>query len=97
MTTPGSERADAEAKALVSAWLYAKGPAGRMGGLIDVIADLIHRRDADLARLQDAITWAMGAHPTDEFRPREPGEGAYWWRKELRERATPAGTEGGVA
>lgn len=34
-------------------------------------------------RLRDAIVWALGY---TDFRGREPGEGAYWWRKELRAR-----------
>jgi hypothetical protein len=39
-------------------------------------------------RYEKAILWALG-YEVDEhgFRPREPGEGAYWWRKELMERA----------
>lgn len=36
-------------------------------------------------KLQDAITWALGAG--DDFRPRRDGDGPYWWRKELAERA----------
>lgn len=36
-------------------------------------------------RLQDAIAWALGAK--DDFQPRQDGDGPYWWRKELAERA----------
>lgn len=39
--------------------------------------------------LEDAIHWALGE---TDFRPREDGEGAYWWRKELRERSRIAYT-----
>jgi hypothetical protein len=48
--------------------------------------------EMELARLQalldeymDAITWALGAN--GDFRSRNDGEGSYWWRKELQERA----------
>ena len=41
-------------------------------------------RDREIERLRAGITWALGY---TDFRPRKPGEGAYWWRKELRERA----------
>lgn len=36
-------------------------------------------------RYEQAIRWALGE--VDDFRPRQDGEGAYWWRKELRRRA----------
>lgn len=36
-------------------------------------------------RLMAAITWALGVG--DSFRERNYDEGAYWWRKELAERA----------
>lgn len=38
----------------------------------------------DVARLTKAIVWALGY---TDFRARENGEGAYWWRPELRRRA----------
>lgn len=48
-------------------------------------------RDSEQIRvLREAIAWALGEN--DDFRAREPGEGAYWWRKELRERAALAST-----
>ena len=40
------------------------------------------RRDS--RRLESAIRWALGE---TDFRARKQGEGAYWWRKELRARA----------
>lgn len=43
------------------------------------------RMRADVVRLGQAILWADGQH--EDFRPRERGEGAYWWRKELMRRA----------
>ena len=39
---------------------------------------------AEIERLRDAINWALGSN--GDFRPREPGEGPYWWRKELSAR-----------
>lgn len=39
-------------------------------------------------RLRAAITWALGEGDSD-FRLREEGEGPYYWRTELRKRATP--------
>ena len=38
----------------------------------------------EVARLRGAIVWALGY---TDFRAREEGEGAYWWRPELRRRA----------
>lgn len=35
--------------------------------------------------LEKALNWALGV--AGDFRLREDGEGAYWWRKELAERA----------
>ena len=46
---------------------------------------------ATIAELRGAIRWALGEG--DDFRPREEGEGAYWWRKELRRRAALSGTK----
>jgi hypothetical protein len=49
--------------------------------------DRIRERAAGLRRevegLRGVIEWASGAHASESFRPREPGEGPYWWRKEL--------------
>jgi hypothetical protein len=39
-----------------------------------------------IALLESAVAWALGEN--GEFRERREGEGAYWWRKELRERAS---------
>lgn len=36
---------------------------------------------AHITRLYDAIKWALGYY---NFRKRKAGEGAYWWRRELR-------------
>lgn len=53
--------------------------------------NIIELQGEDLVQLQDqndrlraAVDWALGCN--GDFRPREPGEGAYWWRKELKER-----------
>ena len=48
--------------------------------------------EAENARLASAIRWALGEG--DDFRPREPGEGGYWWRHELRDRAVLANESG---
>jgi len=37
-----------------------------------------------IARLESAIEWALGY---TDFAPRAEGQGAYWWRKELRDRS----------
>jgi len=53
------------------------------------LENLLHESQSREARLLDAIKWALGE--SDEgFRAREPDEGAYWWRKELRQRAALA-------
>lgn len=57
----------------------------------DTLRATLAERDAELAaaredtnRLGAAIRWALGE---TDFRERGTGEGAYWWRKELRARA----------
>ncbi len=42
----------------------------------------------ELAKLRRAIKWALGEG--GEFPPRAPGEGSYWWRKQLRKKAGKA-------
>lgn len=41
-------------------------------------------RDEQIKVLRDAIVWALGY---TNFKHREDGEGAYWWRKELQQRS----------
>ncbi len=41
------------------------------------------------ARLRGAILWALGE--TEEFKVREAGDGAYWWRTELRKKSALEG------
>lgn len=48
-------------------------------------------RPEEVERLREAIAWALGE--VGDFRHREPGEGAYWWRTELRRRALSADSE----
>jgi len=48
--------------------------------------DELLKLEAENHRLNAAIRWALGGKDSD-FRARAEGEGAYWWRKELRERA----------
>jgi hypothetical protein len=49
----------------------------------------------ECSQLKDAIRWALGE--TNDFPPREPGQGAFWWRTELRRRSgltfTPPNTQ----
>ena len=40
-----------------------------------------HKR---VAELESAILWALGEH--GHFEQRKEGQGAYWWRTELRKR-----------
>jgi hypothetical protein len=46
--------------------------------------DSVQAMRDEVARLRGAIVWALGY---TDFRAREEGEGAYWWRPELRRRA----------
>lgn len=46
----------------------------------DMIKALMEERE----RLWDVISWALGEN--GEFPERQPGDGAYWWRKEMRRR-----------
>ncbi len=46
----------------------------------EVIKSLMEERE----RLWDVISWALGEN--GEFPTRQPGEGAYWWRKEMSRR-----------
>lgn len=52
----------------------------------------------ELLALREAVRWALGYTPAtgEPFLERKEGEGAYWWRNELRERcgsALPAAPE----
>lgn len=49
---------------------------------------VLHEAREEIERLRSAIEWALGMG-RDGFRPRMDGEGAYWWRTELRRRALP--------
>ena len=52
----------------------------------------IEEKDATIFCLEDTIKWALGETPVGglPFRPRQEGEGAYWWRNELRLRMRQA-------
>ena len=52
----------------------------------------IEEKDATIFCLEDSIKWALGEDSVEgqPFRPREDGEGAYWWRNELRLRMRQA-------
>ena len=45
----------------------------------------IEELERECERLRETIFWACGVNGT--FRLRADGEGLYWWRRELRERA----------
>lgn len=44
-----------------------------------------------IASLEAAIRWALGE--SDDFPTRETGQGAYWWRTELRRLAILSGKD----
>jgi hypothetical protein len=48
---------------------------------LPLTVELIER----IGRLERAIRWAQGE--VDDFPMRKDGQGAYWWRTELRKRA----------
>lgn len=76
---PKCERNSFETRRDGSWWcLYAS--CGHTEQAVDELQAL---RD-EMARLRGAIVWALGY---TDFRAREEGEGAYWWRPELRRRA----------
>lgn len=52
----------------------------------------IDERDRVIRKFEEAIAWALGE--ADDFPHRREGEGAYWWRTELRKRANTARSEG---
>lgn len=49
----------------------------------------VERLRQRVAELEAAARWALGE--SGSFPPREDGQGAYWWRKELRRRAFGGG------
>jgi hypothetical protein len=55
---------------------------------VEVERDNLRQR---VQALTEAIEWALGQR--GDFRPRGDGEGAHWWRRELRARAAHALTE----
>lgn len=52
---------------------------------IDAQAAQIDRLSSSLARVRGALLWADGQ--VDEFPGRKPGEGAFYWRREMMRRA----------
>ena len=57
-------------------------------GAAQELVDEIQRLRSQLATAREALRWALGEG--DDFRERREWEGAYWWRKELSERAGAA-------
>ena len=53
---------------------------------IDAAETALAAANRKIVRLEAAISWALGESDSD-FRERKQFEGAYWWRRELRERA----------
>lgn len=54
----------------------------------ETVNGLVKWRDNKIAVLENAIRWALGE--IDDFPERKNGQGGYWWRTELRERARSA-------
>jgi hypothetical protein len=64
-------------------WLQAGQDDPHSGTIRELIAALRASAERE-KRMALAIVWALGY---TDFRGREEGEGAYWWRKELSTRA----------
>ena len=54
------------------------------------LRERVQRAEQRVRDLEAAIRWALGEE--GEFPSREAGQGAYWWRTELRQRAALRGT-----
>jgi hypothetical protein len=68
-----------------------KDNPGVIAGLEDALANAkidLRMAKARECRMQTAIRWALGE--LGGFHGREEGQGAYWWRTELRERSALA-------
>lgn len=50
-----------------------------------IVAEALATEHSRAERYKHALAWALGSN--GEFRARELGEGAFWWRKELQARA----------
>lgn len=61
--------------------VYSPWPQKMLNEAAAALTSLIAERDG----LEAALNWALGCKK--DFRQRAEGEGAYWWRKELAERA----------
>lgn len=69
--------------------------ASKQAGELDRMTQLEAERDKareEAERYRRAITWALGEE--GDFPTRQPDEGNYWWRTELRRRAALAAREG---
>lgn len=69
-----------------------EGECAHLNGMLILAESKESDQDAEISRLtaerdglRAALEWALGER--DEFPPRQDGEGAFWWRKELRRRA----------
>ena len=67
--------------------VFDKDPQGDWVRYADHQAALATAR-AEAVALREAIEWALGC--SGDFVVRKRGEGPFWWRKELRERALAA-------
>ncbi len=65
---------------------YISGAGGHKysGSRSDTLAN-VKSAVRELRRLQMAVRWALGE--VGDFPMRQNGQGAYWWRTELRRRA----------
>jgi hypothetical protein len=70
---------------------YIKGISDTLPGTgllavkVAALKQRLEAAEAEAKRLGEAIRWALGE--SDEFAARAEGQGAYWWRTELRTRA----------
>lgn len=59
--------------------------AVNLRNLNEVLESMGRTKAERIIQLENAIRWALGEN--GDFPPREEGQGAYWWRTELRRRA----------
>jgi len=75
-----------ELDSLVEWWVQERGSSScPLGHTLASIGKVRHaHHDGKIRELRDAIVWALGE---TDFRERRPGEGPFYWRRELRTRA----------
>lgn len=48
---------------------------------------MLRKKDEEISQLKSAISWALGEGDSDFGDNKPEGAGAFWWRKELKQRA----------